>query len=620
MPENILIAIAWPYSNAEIHVGNITGSHLPGDIVARYHRLKGNHVLMVSGTDSHGTPVVIAADKEGKTVEEVYKKYHETFLEVFKGYGITYDLFTSTHTENHFKVSQAIFLALQKNGLLFKQFSKQWYSPSANKFLPDRYVEGTCYICGFEGARSDQCDNCGNVLEPEKLINPHARTGDGALELRDTEHYFIDFSKLEPDVKNFLKQRAPHMRDTVLGESLRKIEAEGLKPRAITRDLDWGIPVPVGEAGWETKKLYVWFEAVIGYLSAPIEWSQLSGSQDAWREWWTNPKAKQFHFIGKDNIFFHTSLWPAELMGVGSAFIPPSQPSPDGSAPSGEGVELTLPYDVPANQFMNLEGKKISGSRNWAVWGRDALTRFDPDALRYYLTVNMPEAKDSDWDWAEFVARNNNELVATWGNLANRVLAFCYKNWDGHVPSLDDMGTGRSAPRSAPTLRGSDQRLLAAIENGFNTVGAELEAVRLRSALGEAMKLATAVNVYLDVNAPWSAIKVDKAEASKTIYTALKAIDSLKVMFAPFLPFTSEKLHGFFGYETPLFGEQYTETVKDSLGEHTVLRYRDVSRTASPTYWKPSELQPGKKLNQPGPLFKKLEDSVAEEERARLGK
>jgi methionyl-tRNA synthetase len=614
MPENILIAIAWPYSNAEIHVGNITGSHLPGDIVARYHRLKGNNVLMISGTDSHGTPVVIAADKEGKPVEDVYKKYHETFLDVFKGYGITYDLFTTTHSENHFKVSQTIFLALQKNGYMFKQFSKQWYSPSANKFLPDRYVEGTCYICGFENARSDQCDRCGNVLEPEKLINPRAKTGDGALELRETEHFYLDLSKLEPDVKKFLKDRADHMRDTVIGESLGKIEAEGLKPRPITRDLDWGIPVPV--EGWEGKCLYVWFEAVIGYLSAPIEWGHLSAAalsmskgeqagveprrNEAWREWWINPAARQFHFIGKDNIFFHTSLWPAELMGVGSAFM---------ELFAGDEVPLILPFDVPANQFMNLEGEKISGSRNWAVWGRDALTRYDPDALRYYLTVNMPEAKDSDWDWSEFVARNNNELVATWGNLANRVLAFCYKNWDGCVPDVD-----------VDALREIDRDLLAVIENGFNTVGAELEAVRLRLALGEAMKLATAVNQYLDHTAPWSTIKTDREAASKTIYTALRAIDSLKVMFAPFLPFTSERLHGFFAYDTPLFGEQYTEEVSDSLGTHKVLRYRDVRRQASPTLWNPSELKPGKKLNQPGPLFKKLEEKVAEEERERLGK
>ncbi|MCB0103688.1 MAG: methionine--tRNA ligase [Anaerolineales bacterium] len=596
MTETILVAVAWPYANAEIHVGNITGSHLPGDIFARYNRLKGNKVLMITGTDSHGTPVTMSADKLGKPVEEVYKSYHEGFIKLFQQIGITYDLYTSTHTDNHFKVSQSMFLALQKNGYLFRQFSKQWYSPSAGKFLPDRYVEGTCYICGYENARSDQCDKCGNVLEPEKLINPRATTGDGALELRDTEHSYLDLSKLEPDVKTFLQSRSDHMRDTVLGESLRKIESEGLKPRSITRDLDWGIPVPIQEVGWENKVLYVWFEAVIGYLSAPIEWSQLSGNQEAWRDWWLNPAAKQFHFIGKDNIFFHTSQWPAELMGAGSAFME--------FFAGEENAPLILPYDVPANQFMNLEAQKISGSRNWAVWGLDVLTRFDPDAVRYYLTANMPESKDSDWDWAEFVARNNNELVATWGNLANRVLSFCYKHWEGHVPDVD--------PAS---LRPVDLDLLATIEAGFNSIGAELDAVRLRSALSETMKLATAVNQYLDVQAPWSAVKTDKDAAAKTIYTALKAIDSLKVMFAPFIPFTSERLHGFFGYETPLFGEQYTETAKDSLGEHLVLRYKPVENIQ----WKPSELKPGAKLNQPGPLFKKLEVDVIEMERGKLG-
>jgi methionyl-tRNA synthetase len=623
MPENILIAIAWPYANAEIHVGNITGSHLPGDIVARYHRLKGNKVLMVSGTDSHGTPVTIAADKEGKPVEEVYKRYHDTFLEVFRGYGITYDLFTTTHTENHFKVSQAIFLALKENGFMFTQKSMQWYSPSANKFLPDRYVEGTCYICGFEGARSDQCDNCGNVLEPEKLINPKAKTGDGALELRETEHFYMDLSKLEPEVKQFLRERADHMRDTVLGESLRKIEAEGLKPRPITRDLDWGIPVPV--EGWTEagKRIYVWFEAVIGYLSAAIEWSRLGSEKEAWRDWWANPAARQFYFIGKDNIFFHTSLWPAQLMGAGKKFLQifdsPASPLQGGQE---GGESLSLPYDVPANQFMNLEGHKISGSRNWAVWGRDALTRYDPDALRYYLTINMPEAKDSDWDWAEFVARNNNELVATWGNLANRVLSFCYKHWDGHVPDLregrDGVSPSNDMGKGTLPLRDADLELLGTIENGFETVGAMLEGVKLRAALGETMKLATAVNQYLDVHAPWKQIKEDKAEAAKTVYTALKAIDSLKVLFAPFLPFTSEKLHGFLGYETPLFGEGYIEEISDSLGTHKGLRYR-VGQIDNLS-WQPSALKPGARLNPPAPLFKKLEDSLIEEERARLGK
>jgi methionyl-tRNA synthetase len=613
MPENILIAIAWPYANAEIHVGNITGSHLPGDIVARYHRLKGDNVLMVSGTDSHGTPVTMSADKAGKPVEVVYKQFHNGFLELFKQAGITYDLFTTTHTENHFKVSQSIFLALQKNGFLFTKVEAQWYSPHAKKFLPDRYVEGKCYICGFEGARSDQCDNCGNVLEPAKLLQPRSKVDGSTPELRDTEHYYIDLSKLEPDVKDFLRQRAAHMRDTVLGESLGKIEAEGLKARPITRDLDWGIPVPV--EGWEGKCLYVWFEAVIGYLSAAIEWSRVAENPEAWKGWWANPAAKQYYFIGKDNIFFHTSLWPAELMGVGEQFFeifePPPQPSPDGKSPPREGVRLTLPYDVPANQFMNLEGQKISGSRNWAVWGQDFLTRYDPDALRYYLTVNMPEAKDSDWDWNEFVARNNNELVATWGNLANRVLAFCYKNWDGHVP---DFGTGGNA---TPPLRPADFELLKTIEAGFVSVGKELDAVHLRSALGEAMRLATEVNKYLDTNAPWFELKTDKEAAAKSVYTALKAIDSLKVLFAPFLPFTSEKLHTFLGYDGSLYGEQYIETIKDSLGEHTVLRYRAPAPAVEA--WQPSNLQPGTTLREPGPLFKKLEESVAEEERQKLG-
>ncbi len=596
MPEHILIAIAWPYANAGIHVGNITGSHLPGDIVARYHRLKGDHVLVVSGTDAHGTPVTLRADAEGKPVEEVYKRFHESFLEVFKGYGITYDLFTSTHTGNHFRVSQAIFLALQQNGYLFKQSSKQWFSPSTNRFLPDRYVEGTCYICGFENARSDQCDNCGNVLEPEKLINPRSTIA-GGLELRETEHYYLDLSRLEPEVKSFLRARADHMRETVLGESLGKIEAEGLKPRPITRDLDWGIPVPVEEPGWEGKKLYVWFEAVIGYLSAAIEWGRLQLDPESWRDWWVNPEARQFYFIGKDNIFFHTSLWPAQLMGTGAAFM---------EIFTGHAAPLTLPYDVPANQFMNLENQKISGSRHWAVWGLDALTRYDPDALRYYLTVNMPENKDSDWDWAEFVARNNNELVATWGNLVNRVLSFCYKHWQGHVPPIEE-----------DSLRIADRLLLAQIEQGFDSVGSLLETVHLRQALSEAMKLATSVNQYLDQMSPWSAIKTDRESAALTIYTALRAIDSLKVILAPFLPFTSARLNELMGHELPLFGEQYTEQEQDSLGSHSVLRYRPVE--SPDPQWKPSQLKPGAKLNQPAPLFKKLDESLIEEERSRLG-
>ncbi|MEN4011451.1 MAG: methionine--tRNA ligase [Bellilinea sp.] len=594
MTEKVLIAIAWPYANAEIHVGNVTGSHLPGDIVARYHRLKGNRVLMVSGTDSHGTPVTLRADADGKPVEEVYKQYHDGFLDLFLKLGIQYDLFTTTHSENHYKVAQSIFLALNKNGFLYTETRPQWFSPASRRFLPDRYVEGTCYICGFEGARSDQCDRCGSVLEPEKLVEPRSKIDNSTPELRETRHFFLDLSKLEPDVARFLRERRHYWRDTVIGQSLGQIESEGLKPRAITRDLDWGIPVPV--EGWEGKCLYVWFEAVIGYLSAAIEWAKLSGNPEEWKDWWIDPNARAFYFIGKDNIFFHAAWWPAQLMGTDKQFL---------EIYAGEdGQSLVLPYDVPANQFMNLEGQKISGSRNWAVYARDFLTRYDPDPLRYYLTVNMPETRDTDWDWEDFYKRNNDELVATWGNLANRVLAFAYKHWQGKVPDPGE-------------LTAADQEILATIEKGFETVGKEFETVRLRAALGEAMRLATEVNRYLDQSAPWTAIKTDKAAAARSIYTAIRAIDSLKIMLAPVLPHTSEQLHRILGNTTPLFGSQYTETVLDSVGSHTVIRY---DSTAASGKWQPSQIQPGKLFEKPEPLFKKLDAPIIEEERARLGK
>jgi len=593
MSENILIAIAWPYANAEIHVGNITGSHLPGDIAARYHRLKGNKVLMVSGTDSHGTPVTLAADAAGKPMEEVYKQYHDGFLELFQQLGIQYDLFTTTHTQNHFKVSQSIFLALKQNGYLYTETTKQWYSLAAKRFLPDRYIEGTCYICGFEGARSDQCDGCGNVLEPERLLNPRSKIDDSTPELRDTEHYYLDLSKLEPEVVDFLRERQQYMRETVIGESLGKIEAEGLLPRPITRDLDWGIPVPI--EGWDGKCLYVWFEAVIGYLSAPVEWSAITGIPGAWREWWTNPKCRAFYFVGKDNIFFHTCLWPAELMGAGEQFMEIFAEE--------TGQTLTVPYDVPANQFMNLEGRKISGSRNWAVWGRDFLSRYDPDPLRYYLLVNMPENRDTDWSWSDFLARNNNELVATWGNLANRVLSFAHKNWGGVVPTPGG-------------LRPADEAILKTVEAGFAEVGALYDAVKLRAALSETMRLASEVNKYLDQTAPWKEIKTDKSAAGTTIYTAIRVIDSLKVLFAPVLPFTSESLHTCLGYEQPLFGTQFVEETVDNLGTHRVLRYAPEGAAGS---WNPSQLESGHVIQKPKPLFRKLDEEIVEAELARLG-
>lgn len=594
MPEFVLAAVAWPYGNAEIHAGNLAGAYLPADIFARYHRLKGNHMLMVSGTDSHGTPITVRAEAEKSTPEAVYQRFHHGFLELFQKLGLTYDLFTSTHTENHFKVSQSMFLALKKNGFMYPEKQPQWYSPAQDRFLPDRYVEGTCYICGFTNARSDQCDQCGNLLEPSKLVDPRSKIDGSTPELRETEHYFMDLGGLQKDVVEFLKSRESYWRPNVLRQSLGQIQTEGLRGRPITRDLDWGIPVPV--EGWEGKCLYVWFEAVIGYLSASIEWSQLHDQPDAWRKWWKQPESKTLYFIGKDNIPFHAIIWPAELAGADGEF--------DEIFGCDEKDDFVLPYDVPANEFLNLEGKKLSGSRNWVVNGLDALTRYDPDPLRFYLTSVMPETRDTDWDWEEFYHRNNDELVATWGNLANRVLSFAYKHWEGVVPDPGD-------------LTEKDKELLAQVEKGFDTIGAEIEAVHLRSALSEGMRLASEVNKYLDDTAPWITIKADKAEAGRAIFVAMKAIDSLKILLSPFLPFSCERLHKFLGYQDQLFGVQYTRSIRDAVGEHTALLYDPESASGQ---WQPSALKPGSRFNQPEPLFKKLDESIVAEERVRLGK
>ncbi|MCW5877099.1 MAG: methionine--tRNA ligase [Anaerolineales bacterium] len=593
MSQHILVAVAWPYSNSDIHVGNVAGSYLPADIFARYQRLKGNQVLMVSGSDAHGTPITVKADAEGVTPEEIYQRYQPRFLDLFQKLGLNYDLFTSTHTENHFKVSQSLFLALKGNGYLYTEEQQQWFSEALNRFLPDRYVEGTCYLCGYENARGDQCDNCGNVLDGTQLLNPRAKIDGSAPELRKTTHFFLDLAQLQPQVIEFLESRKDYWRPNVVTRSLGWIRSQGLHGRPITRDLDWGIPVPVD--GWEGKCLYVWFEAVIGYLSAAIEWAQINGEPDAWHRWWTDPAARAYYFLGKDNIDFHAILWPAELAGAGQTFARIFEET--------EGKPLNLPYDVPANEFLNIQDRKLSGSRNWAVWALDFLERYDPDPLRYYLTAIMPETSDSNWDWDDFVSRNNNELVATWGNLANRVLSFAHRHWDGNVP--DEI-----------SLRPADEELLAKIEAGFENVGAHLDAVKLRAALGEAIRLAGEVNAYLDAQAPWSAVKTDKAAAGTTIYTAIRAIDNLKTLLSPFLPHTCEQLHQTLGYDAPLFGEQYTETQQDSLGEHLVLRYRGAEAGGR---WAPSALEPGRALREPAPLFKKLEPSVADEERARMG-
>lgn len=431
--EYILVCVAWPYANADIHQGNVTGSYLPADIYGRFHRLQHNHVLMVSGSDSHGTPVTVKAEELGKSVEEVFGYYHDRFLQLFQKMGLCYDLFTHTDTENHFQVSQDIFLSLLENEYLYRKVTKQMYSPITQKFLPDRYVEGTCPKCGYTRARGDQCDNCNTLFESAaELIHPHSKIDDTALELRDTEHFFLDLPAIADDgLQAWLhNEDKAHWRSQVINFA-RNFVDQGLIGRAVTRDMDWGIPVPVeGSSG---KVLYVWFEAVIGYLSAAIEWAKNNGTPDAWRNWWQNPAARTVYFIGKDNIPFHTVMWPAQLMGAKGLYA------------DDKTAHLNLPYDVPANEFMNMEGRKISGSMNWGVWMLDALERHDPDPMRYYLTAVMPESRDSDFTWQGYVERNNTELVNNWGNLVNRVLNMTKRYFKGIVPDPGELTADRKS-------------------------------------------------------------------------------------------------------------------------------------------------------------------------------
>ncbi len=587
MPDLIPVSVAWPYANGDLHIGHLAGALLPADIFARYHRLKGSRVLMVSGSDSHGTPITVEADRRGLSPRELFEHYHRRHLETQQAIGISYDLYTHTDTENHHRIAQDFFLRLHQAGHLYREKQRQLYSETEGRFLPDRYVEGTCPVCGASGARGDQCDSCGSLLDAVDLIEPRSKTDGSRPVLRETEHFFFNLPAFSDRLLAYIESHAHHWRPNVLHFARNYIQ-EGLKGRPVTRDMEWGIPVPL--PGWEDKRIYVWFEAVMGYFSASVEWARNRGQPDAWKEWWYNPQARIYNFLGKDNIPFHTVIWQAELLGVERW---------DGEP----GERFNLPYDVPANEFMNVEGAKFSKSRHWAIWLPEILTRYDPDPIRYYVTAVMPETRDSEFAWADFVRRNNDELVATWGNLANRVLSFAYKHWDGRVP---DPGP----------LRPPDNELLAAIEQGFHTVGEYLEAVRLRAALSEAMTLAGAVNRYLDLQGPWFAIKQDRAAAAATIYTALRAIDSLKVLLAPFLPFSAERLHQMLGYDRPLFGQLKVDTFREREREHQALVYDPAPASGR---WEPSRLAAGQRLQPPEALYRKLDDSLVEQERARLG-
>jgi methionyl-tRNA synthetase len=591
--ENILVCLAWPYANGDLHVGHIAGCYLPADIFARYQRLKGNRVVVVSGSDSHGTPIVVRAEKEGKTPREVFEFYHRRFLDTQLQLGISYDLFTHTDTENHHAISQQMFRKLLDNEYLYQARQKQLYSERESKFLPDRLVEGTCPVCGYDKARGDQCDNCGTLLDGTQLINPRSRNHpDDKLSVRESEHYFFDLPELREPVLDYLSDKDNYWRSTVLEFS--RGYAREMEPRAFTRDLTWGIPIPVPNS--EGKCIYVWYEALLGYLTATVEWAKITGQPDAWKDFWYGDNVKIYNFIGKDNILFHTVLWQSVLLGMknlGDPWDALAAPAGQGSGGDGE-PKFNLPYDVPANQYLNLGGQKFSKSLGVSVDALDLTEKYGPDALRFYLSTVLPENKDADWNWNDFAQRNNSELLAKWGNLIQRTLSQIWKNFEGKIPQPGE-------------LTDADAALIAKAEAAFETVGAKLNAVKLRDALNEVIELASATNQYLDFEAPWKTIKQPdgKARAGTQLYVAARVIDSLIVLFSPFIPNLCEKARAQLGYSTPLFGQNYIDTLRESTRDHEALRYDD-SRASG--RWEPSQLQPGQPLGgEPKGLVAKIE-------------
>jgi methionyl-tRNA synthetase len=544
---------------------------------------------MVSGTDEHGTPVMVAADREGRSYRETADRYNELIRDDLRDLGLTYDLFTRTTTANHSRVVQDIFRTLYDHGYIFERTTLGAFSARTGNTLPDRYVEGTCPICGYPEARGDQCDNCGNQLDPTDLIDPRSKIDGEPPVFKDTNHLFLDLPAFAEQLTTWIEGQE-HWRPNVRNFSLSLLRE--IKPRPITRDLDWGVPVPVPgyEEQADRKRIYVWFDAVVGYLSASVEWAVARGTPDAWRDWWQDPDARHFYFMGKDNIVFHSVIWPSMLLGYGTG------------GEYGAGRPLDLPYDVVASEYLTMESKKTSTSRGVGIYVRDFLSRYDADALRYFLTAAGPETQDTDFTWSEFVRRNNDELVATWGNLVNRTLTNAHRNF-GQVPAAGE-------------LTSADRALLDAGPERFERVGGLIETARFRAALVEAMAYAREANQYLSDQAPWALMSTDRDRAGTILHVALRAVDSVKVLMTPFLPFSSQRLHELLGYEGSLAGPlEFREHAGDD-GTHTVLT-GDYDRWVGS--WEPSDLEAGQRLLEPAPLFRKLDPSVVDDELERMG-
>jgi methionyl-tRNA synthetase len=504
-PKKVLVAVAWPYAQGPLHLGHIAGAYLPPDIFARYRRSVGDDVLMVSGSDVHGTPITVKADEMGVSPQDIVGKYHPEFLTYWQDLSIQFDLFTTTGTDTHRRVVQGFFMKLLDNGYLYRKTVEQFYDEQEGKFLPDRYVEGTCPNCGYDPARGDQCDNCGKTLDPLDLINPRSKFSGTTPVLKETEHYYWKLSAFNEPMLAWLQSREgwrPHVLNFAIG-----MVNEGLHDRAFTRDLEWGVPLPVDDLG-PGKSIYVWWEAVMGYLSAPQEWAEIQGTPDAWRAWWEDPDAESYYFVGKDNIPFHAIYWPALLMGHGG---------------------LNLPTDVPANQYVTFGGRKASKSMGVGRPLSWYLDRFEPDALRYAIAQSLPETNDTDLDDDEIARRINDELVATWGNLVNRVVSMTDRYFDGVVPMPG-------------TLDPTDASVLEASVRSLDEVGSLIGDVKLRAGIARAMQSAQDANIYLNDTAPWKTAKVDMDRTGTTLWVAIQLIAATAVAMSPYLPITSRSV------------------------------------------------------------------------------
>lgn len=565
MNKKIFIGLAWPYANGSLHLGHAS-AFIGADIIARYHRLAGDKVLLVSGSDCYGTPIAVEAAEKGIHPSEIANKYHVEFQEsLIKGLGFSYDLYTHTTTDQHASVVQDLFLDLYHKGFLYTKVEKALYSPLLERFLPDRFVEGTCPKCGYTGARGDQCDECGTLLDPLDLKNPRInpkilkRKGelsdeDRRLEARDSEHFYLKLTALQETLENWVETTSGPWRANARSFTKAFLK-QGLHDRAITRDTDWGVPIPL--PGYEGKRIYVWFEAVTGYLSASKLWAEEQGTPDAWKEWWQNDEAVHYYVHGKDNIPFHTIIWPALLLAQGT---------------------LNPPNQIVSSEYLNLEGKQFSKSRGWAVWLPDFLAAFEPETLRYFLVANGPETSDADFRWTEYAQRVNGELIGTFGNLVNRTLSFSQKKFPEGLHFPEQLDEESSA-------------FLAVARDAFPKVGKLIEAGKFRAALKTVFEVAEYGNRYIDVKAPWAKIKDEskRNEVEQDLAVLVQAIRALALLVNPFLPRTAESIYGFLGLDIGIETWSYPEPLK-------VQKVADVS-----------------------PLYHKIEDAEIEAQLAKLG-